>query len=622
MFEVFVTKKKAVPGLAKFLLFCILLVAFGFAWFVQHKKLSVGKLDLDKKVSVSLSVGDISFRISSDWKELDKGSLSQKLIRGWQVASGGEGDIRFYVGELGRSDIVGQLRVFSAVRSLFPSGDVFVEPEYVENGDLPSCVGSGAVIVGSKLVPFYVRVIFLPGGNCFLTVFVGGNVRWNAFDVWDNQIGETIKFRAKESVVSFRAKGGKISVGCLAFKSVFDSWVIKDPNFDVIRIGPVVSDSSKLWVGSIKAMSLSDYREPAELLTDHFVTFESLDRDVDIERVGGTKGVELYRGRDSDVIRVAKRRYEYVEMCWVVRVAGGESVLACVHCEVGCEDIARAQMESLLRSVKVISVREDSKGADGRKARDIDTVGIFKRYNIAAGVSKLAGWYLASLEDESIGFDALMFSAVTNNNHLRVGGFDYGYYDSGVIRYTQREYWELFSQNMTGRYSSRIELEKFSSVTGKKRHLIFIDNEFSANNVRVVVRIDDRIKENEFARRKEFLPDGGELLLAGMMASKYWRFGDIVRCCQLNNLNAHLQSVVFKRVVNKDGIDVLVMNDDELVYGRYKFDKSGRWVGIDGVSGFKLRRVDERKVASLYRRRSGRAVRFFEELEKEFLGDR
>ena len=112
------------------------------------------------------------------------------------------------------------------------------------------------------------------------------------------------------------------------------------------------------------------------------------------------------------------------------------------------------------------------------------------------------------------------------------------------------------------------------------------------------------------------------MLLAGMMASKYWRFGDIVRCCQLNNLNAHLQSVVFKRVVNKDGIDVLVMNDDELVYGRYKFDKSGRWVGIDGVSGFKLRRVDERKVASLYRRRSGRAVRFFEELEKEFLGDR
>ncbi len=616
MFKVFVNTKKAVPGLAKILLLVILLGAIGFAWFVQREKLHVSALELDRQISIDVHSGRLAFKVSSDWKKLDKEYLSTNMLMGWKVEEG-KTNIRFYVGVLKSSDIVGRLRVFSAVRLFFPSEDVLVEPEFVksESDELPACVGSGAIIVSGRLVPLYLRVMYLPDGECFVMIFMGSGIHNNAFAVWDRQIADTIKFDADREIVRKVLSGEKIVLGPIVFKVTNVSWIVRDKNFDIVRLQPVVEDSSKLWVAKIKSMRLPGYRKPDELLAGHFVTFRNLDKTINIHKDNINKKFVMYKGRDSDIVTIAREKYEYVELCWAGKAKTGEAILVSVNCEGGCEQLADSQMKQLLQSV---SLNVNNKAA--KDTKKIDVIRELRTRNLARQSAKIAGWYLAKLDSEPIGFESLMYSTFSRNKRIRIAGLDYSYYNNGVIRYTQRESWELFADNLVGKYSSKVDLVNLSSGTSKL-HSIVSESKFLSNRVQTIVRIDGRVKESEFDRPKEFLPSGGELFLLATMAERNWHFGDKILCAQTDMLGTQLKSVVYMRIKRENGTDILVMSDNELSYCRYKFDKDGRWIGMEIGDGLQVKRVNERKIARLYRRRAGEAVRYFFEMEKIIAGE-
>jgi len=106
------------------------------------------------------------------------------------------------------------------------------------------------------------------------------------------------------------------------------------------------------------------------------------------------------------------------------------------------------------------------------------------------------------------------------------------------------------------------------------------------------------------------------LILASMMADNNWTGSDTLLTAQMNMINSHIQTVTFKRIKNTDRTDVLVLADDDLTYSTYKFDKNGRWLGIDIDSDIKLVRTSADKIAHIYRLQSADALRYFMQMEK------
>ncbi len=620
MFKVFVKTKKAIPGLSKILLALILFVAILFAFFVQRTKTAYISLELDKQIEVRISGGVATLRISSNWTLIDKKDLPHNVINGWKVNVGSRDNVRFYIGLLNRSDITGKLSVFSAVRKFFPLQNVFIEPAYAKSDVLPACVGAGAIIVGDRLVPLHVRVIFLPDGKRFVMMFVGGGnkLRSGSFVIWDKRIGNTFGYTVLEGVVNKVLSGKNVKLGEIEFIAASDSWIVRDKYFDMLRIQPIVADASKLWIAKIRMMSLPEYRKAEELLTDHFISLQSVDKTVNVRKVAINDKFVVYYGENSETINIAKEKYTYVELCWVGKSKSGEAFLISVHCEDSVVESARSAIKRLLRSVSLN--KSSNSGNKERAIRVVDGVKLLKGYNVARGSGKIAGWYLLKLDGEAIGFEALSCSAFSRNRRLRITGLDYSYCDNGVVRYVQRERWDLFADDFTGKYLSKVDMSLLLSRRSRS-HSIFGINEFLVDKIRTSVHIDDRVRGKEFVRPKCFLPDGGALLLSAAMADRHWRDCGFLMCAQVNMLNSHLQTVLFKRVARSDGVDVLILLDDELIYSCYKFDKDGLWQGIEVETGLKMKRVDERNIARLYRRQSGEAVKYFSEMSKIITGE-
>ncbi len=614
MFEVYIKTKKAVPGLAKVLLIIILLGSIIFAWFVQKSKLTASELKLDKQTQARTSAGKITFGISSSWQKIDTQLLPDNTIMGWRSKSNRKTNVRIYAAYQGKSDIVGKLRVIAMMNQLFPAQNAFVEPRYVKSSALPACVGEGAVVFDQQILALYMRVMFLPNGSSFAIVFIGDRAMANSFVLWDKQISQTIKYFPEKHIKKVSA-GQEISIGSLSFKLPNDSWVAKDKYFDLLTIQPAVTDSSKLWIANLKAMRLPKYRKSKELLVDHFISLHTIDKTVAVSKLSTTKRFVTYFAQDSDSITIDKEKYVYSELCWLSRARSNDSIFISVNCEQGVGASVRKQINKTLETLTI--TKNQRKSAPKR----VDAVKVISKYNPARQAGKIPGWYLINTDKKPIGFDALLCSTLSRNEQITIAGLDYTYFDGGSMKYTQREQWEVSAKDFTGRYSTRIELRNRKQRVISS-HLIIANSEFSADKIHTVVRIDDRVNNNEFARPKEFLPEGGALILISMMADNSWSDGDSVVIAQMNTMNSHIQTGVFKRVKHADYTEVLVLADNELSYTKYKFDNAGRWVGIDIDTDVKIIRTSAKKVALLYRMQVREALRFFMQMEKSISNEK
>jgi len=474
MFQVFVKTKKAIPGLAKIMLIVILLCSVLFAWFVQKSKLSASELKLDKQARAVTSAGKITFSIPSSWQKIDDKYLSDNMLIGWKIGSASKQALRLYVGVLGRSNITGKLRVISALKQFFPSQNAFVEPDYAQSENLPACVGAGAVIINQQMFSLYLRVLFLPDGSSFVMMFLGNRAMAGSFVLWDKQIAQTIKYFPDERIKKVSA-GQKISIGALTFRLPNDSWIVKDKYFDLLTIQPIMADSSKLWIANLKTMYLPEYRKSDELLIDHFISLQTLDKTISVSKLPTKNQFITHFAQDSDSITIERQRYEYSELCWLSRAKSGESALISVNCEQDVTDAARKQIQKLLNSLSL------NTNSHASKLKRINAVDIISKYNLARQSGKIPGWYLVSLGNKPIGFEALICSTLISNKQIKLAGLDYTYFDGGVIKYTQREQWKLSAKDFTGTYSARIDLRNRISA-GKSAHLIIVDSAFSANS--------------------------------------------------------------------------------------------------------------------------------------------
>jgi hypothetical protein len=591
MWSVTIKTKKAIPGLAKILLAVILLGTIIFAVHVQNVKRGWLKIDLDTQLQVPADSGLVTFDISSKWQQRSAVTGDGEMQGVWDIPAGPKGKTAsgFFFLNLHASQPKPSYQILKVLRQNHWIDRIDLKSiqlrENREN-DLPYPDFDAATTfldsTGRMLLTM--KLIYLPNGSTLSFSVITPLAQQAQADYWLEKMAETVKFVPAGPLQQVE-KDEELKLAPFTFRLPEKVWVKREPNLNALRFQPATDRADDLWQAQLRIISLPKFRQPNELLEDHFFKWYDSSEKISYTPPETFDNCTIYRAETVS----SKSDMSQIESAWLARCDDESAVFVTLTASTSAQTKADAFIRNLLTNMK------HETGSTPQPAK-IDPKTLLTPSVIASLAKSVAGWYLIQSDGRTVGFRAV---ALTQEQpQLKFAAFSY--LEDEALTYLEEEQSTFTSDLTTGGYLSQVKA-RIKQPGRTIDHLIVQQNRFTPNAVQMSTQIDAESAMNESARPLDFIPNIADEMLIRLMGSSPDAGPDSIMIAQPGSFKPRLRSTVLKRIDGPDdNRQIIVSTDSDTEYYVHRFDPQGQWLGYSTPNGFALDRSDRDKIQKMF----------------------
>jgi len=614
MWTVINRTKKARPGLAVVALGLILLASLLFAYWVERTKIRFIELKLDAMFNLSTNAGRISLKIPSAWQRVETYSVPDSSAATWVIPADSQNRqaAGLFSLDLMPSQILPAMQVikFSQRNSWMGSAD-FSSLQMNMNPDSTLSFPHFDIQVftdgGGKILTF--RTIYLPDGMSLMICFLTPARGTTDPQAWLTPIANTLTFKPTAGLQQMPA-GGTLDIKSLTFRLPSEMWVKTETKINALSIQPVTTDVDELWRGQIRFLHLPPYRNPTELLEDHFTDPFGPPNPIDMTPPVKIGTMTLYQATQKEVSKRKDARLQLVQTAFLLHSPDGRAIFATAQSSEETQKHVANFLNDLLTGAK-------QKSPTDRKPEPTDLRKIISVDTLIQQSEKVIGWFTIKNETSTIGFQA--FAVVPRSDHKTspMETISLTYLNTDYLNYHENEKSRIVGNLDEGGYQSLVTARIHIGDDIVNRSLIR-QNRFTSDYIRLTVQINNDSQSMQVKRPVEFLPNGASAFFLALLAGQDWKGPAQIQIAQSADYRPHLQASEVQRLIGPDKIpQILIINDFSNEYSTHIFDSRGQWLGFTSTSGVSMRRTDAAQIQRLFPQPFNRTLQTLRELAEE-----